>query len=117
MQQGQRGIRLLTFPLLGQTEVRGTQPDLDVLGDDAGASSFLDRERAVLGDEFATPNDNAATVEDADEDDLLGGGGGVGGGQDFQTDALQQDELGDFESSFPAMDSTNEVRQHCTQCR
>lgn len=43
----------------------------------------------------------ATTVEDAD-DDLLGGGGG--GGLDGA------EEMSGFESSFPAIDTTNEVR-------
>lgn len=59
----------------------------------------------MLGDDanlFSTSNDNSATVEDGD-DDLLGGsdnyGGGQGGGE----------EISEFESSFPAMDTRNEV--------
>ena len=87
----------------GQTSPRGNgAPDLDL------DSDFLTRERAALGDDaaqFAGANDNAATVEDADGD-LLGGGGneyhdnGAGAGE----------EIMDFESSFPAMDTRNEVR-------
>ncbi len=53
----------------------------------------------MLGDDanqFATGNDNAAFVEDGD-DDLLGGGGGG------------NEEVTEFESSFPAIDSRNEV--------
>lgn len=52
----------------------------------------------MLGDDanqFATGHDNAAFVEDGD-DDLLGGGGGG-------------EEVTEFESSFPAIDSRNEV--------
>jgi hypothetical protein len=51
----------------------------------------------LLGDDanqFATGHDNAAFVEDGD-DDLLGGGGG--------------EEVTEFESSFPAIDTRNEV--------
>ena len=64
----------------------------------------MTRERAALGDDaaqFASANDNAATVEDGD-DDLLGGGsysGGNAGGE----------EITEFESSFPAMDTRNQV--------
>lgn len=65
----------------------------------------------MLGDDanlFSTSNDNAATVEDGD-DDLLGGsdsyGGGQGGGE----------EISEFESSFPAMDTRNEVSHIETQ--
>lgn len=54
-----------------------------------------------MGDDanqFATGNDNSAYVEDGD-DDLLGGGGGSGGNE----------EVTEFESSFPAIDTQNEV--------
>ncbi|KAI4747467.1 clathrin light chain [Aureobasidium sp. EXF-12298] len=64
-------------------------------------SDFLARERALLGDDadqFATPADNAATVDD--DDDLLGGG------QSYQASA--DHEMGGFESSFPAIDTSNE---------
>lgn len=61
----------------------------------------------MLGDDatqFATPQDNlATTVEDAGEDDLLGGGG-----EAYHDDAA--DEITGFESSFPAIDTTNTVR-------
>lgn len=63
---------------------------------------FLARERAALGDDatqFAGSNDKAAFMEE-DDDDLLGGGGGAQGGE----------EMDDFQSSFPALDTTNEVR-------
>ena len=64
----------------------------------------MTRERAALGDDaaqFASAGDNAATVEDGD-DDLLGGeiyGGGHAGGE----------EITEFESSYPAMNTRNEV--------
>lgn len=45
-------------------------------------------------EQFATGDDGAAFVEDGD-DDLLGGGGG--------------EEVTEFESSFPAIDTQNEV--------
>lgn len=64
-------------------------------------SDFLARERALLGDDadqFATPADNAATAGD---DDLLGGG------ESHQAPA--DHEMGGFESSFPAIDTSNEV--------
>ena len=81
--------------------------------DGATEGSFLDRERAILGEDaaqFGAVQDhthNATTVED-DDADLLGGddyGGDnrattVGGGMD------------DFESSFPAIDTQNEVSTH-----
>ncbi|KAL9014431.1 MAG: hypothetical protein Q9173_000913 [Seirophora scorigena] len=63
----------------GQTEPKSNGTANDGLdGDD-----FLTRERALLGDDaaqFSSANDNAATVEDGD-DDLLGEGGGYDGGQ------------------------------------
>ena len=65
----------------------------------------MTRERAALGDDaaqFASADDNAATVEDG-EDDLLGGGGSYGGGHNGG------EEITEFESSFPAMDTQNEV--------
>ncbi|PVH97507.1 clathrin light chain [Periconia macrospinosa] len=85
----------------GQTEVVGDS-NIDFTGDDINAASFLDREKAVLGEDasiFETPNDKIATVEDGD-DDLLGGG-------DFQSSTGGQ-EMSGFESSFPAIDTTNE---------
>ncbi|CAI6341030.1 unnamed protein product [Periconia digitata] len=82
----------------GQTEARG-DGNIDFSGDNADAS-FLEREKAVLGEEFSTANDKLATVED-DNDDLLGGG-----------DAFQAntggEEMSGFESSFPAIDTSNE---------
>jgi len=77
----------------GQTDVRAVPTSTD-------AASFLDRERALLGDDadqFATAHDHkATTVEEADDDDLLGGG--------YTGDA----ETMEFESSFPEIDTTNE---------
>ena len=65
----------------------------------------MTRERALLGDDaaqFASAGDNAATVEDGD-DDLLGGGGSYSGGN------VGGEEITEFESSFPAMDTHNQV--------
>ncbi|KAL1646560.1 Clathrin light chain [Diplodia intermedia] len=87
----------------GQTEARG-EADFDLVGGAADEGDFLSRERALLGedaDQFAAPADNAATVEDAGDDDLLGGGG------DFPAIDDQQ-EMSGFESSFPAIDTSNE---------
>jgi len=79
----------------GQTDVRNVPASAD-------ASSFLDRERALLGedaDQFATPHDlKATTVEDAD-DDLLGGDSG--------TYDVPADEMMGFETEFPDIDSQN----------
>ncbi|KAF2251739.1 hypothetical protein BU26DRAFT_516503 [Trematosphaeria pertusa] len=86
----------------GHTEARG-DANIDLVGDAAGADDFLSRERAVLGDDadqFASANDKLATVEDGD-DDLLGGDSA------FQ-DNTGGEEMAGFESSFPAIDTTNE---------
>ncbi|KAF4311996.1 Clathrin light chain [Botryosphaeria dothidea] len=88
----------------GQTEARG-DANFDLVGDSADTGDFLSRERALLGedaDQFAAPGDNAATVEDAAEDDLLGGGAGNFPAIDGQ------EEISGFESSFPAIDTSNE---------
>ncbi|KAK2624624.1 hypothetical protein QTJ16_005817 [Diplocarpon rosae] len=77
-----------------QTEAPGSS------GFESG-NDFLSREKALLGDDadqFATGNDSSAFVEGGD-DDLLGGGGGYSGANEQVTE---------FESSFPAIDSTNE---------
>ncbi|KAK5682128.1 Clathrin light chain [Elasticomyces elasticus] len=76
-------------------------------------TDFLARERAALGDDadiFTSSNEphNTATVadqdDDDDDDDLLGGGGSTNqnGG------SAEADMMGDFESSFPAVDTQNE---------
>lgn len=87
----------------GQTETRG-DANYDLVGDSADTSDFLSRERALLGEDanqFTTPGDNAATVEDDTGDDLLAGGGNfpsIDGGE----------EISGFESAFPAIDTQNE---------
>ncbi|KAI4206274.1 MAG: hypothetical protein LQ346_001170 [Caloplaca aetnensis] len=91
---------LIDFSFEGETEPKNngaTNGGLD--GDD-----FLTRERALLGDDaaqFSSTNDTAATVEDGD-DDLLGGGG------DYHEGQAGGEEISQFESSFPAMDSQNQ---------
>lgn len=63
----------------------------------ASGDDFLSREKALLGedaDQFATGNDSTAFVDAGD--DLLGGGG-------------DNEEVTEFESSFPAIDTQNEV--------
>lgn len=86
--------------------------ETDVRPDSTAQGSFLERERALLGEDAdlfaANDNPTAATVEDGD-DDLLGGD------DDFAAAATQpsgeaQKDLDDFESSFPAIDTQNEVR-------
>lgn len=95
--------------LTGQTEARGNK-DLGFDGLD-GDDDFLTRERAALGDDaaqFATPGDThgaSATLEDG-ENDLLGSLDSFDGGQGGS------DETTEFESSFPAIDTRNNVRFH-----
>ena len=96
-------IETLAYTLLGDTNVRG----------ESSGGDFLERERAALGDDADffnttdTPSQNqGAQVEDGDDDDLLGGG-------DFSapapTSGAQDDDLNGFESSFPAIDTRNDV--------
>lgn len=90
---------------VGQTEPQGSS-SLDAL-DSEEPSDFLSRERALLGDDaqqFATPADNTATVEE-DDDDLLGGGGSAAPA----TNGDHGDAMGDFETSFPAVDTSNDA--------
>lgn len=81
--------------------------------DGAAEGSFLDRERAILGEDAAQfgavqdHTNNATTVED-DEGDLLGGDD-YGGDNRAMTIG---GEMNDFESSFPAIDTQNEVSTH-----
>lgn len=72
--------------------------------DGGGDEDFLTRERAALGEDaaiFANPGDNTATVQDGD-DDLLGGG-------DYNEGQAGGQEITEFESSFPAVDTSNDV--------
>lgn len=98
---------LIFILFTGQTEPRG-DASFEAVGESADTNDFLSRERALLGDDadqFATSNDNAATVEVAgdedDDEDLLGGTSGGGGGG--------SSDMAGFESSFPAIDASNEV--------
>ena len=75
----------------------------------SGGGDFLERERAALGEDadmFGGNDSHAAGVED-DDDDLLGGG------DDFAAPAggsgANDDDLNGFESSFPAIDTRNDV--------
>lgn len=83
--------------------------DFGPMSDGAAGSDFLSRERAALGDDadqFSTPNDNipSVTVQDgAVDDDLLGGGDHVNG---------VSEDINKFQSSFPAVDTRNEVLWH-----
>ncbi|KAF2134697.1 hypothetical protein P153DRAFT_362442 [Dothidotthia symphoricarpi CBS 119687] len=85
----------------GHTEARGDATDFDLVGDSNGTDDFLSRERAMLGDDadlFTSDNDKLATVEDGD-DDLLGG-------DDYEAN-VGGEEMSGFESSFPAIDTSN----------
>lgn len=90
---------------LGKTEAQG-ESGLDGVDE---PSDFLARERAALGEDaeqFTTAQDNTATVADADDDDdLLGGGGGAAPTNGASAGG---DMMGEFESSFPAVDTQNE---------
>jgi hypothetical protein len=62
----------------------------------AGTEDFLTREKALLGEDanqFASNNDSVAFVDGGD--DLLGGG--------------DNEEVTEFESSYPSLESRNEV--------
>jgi len=76
-------------------------------------SDFLARERAALGEDaqqFTTSGDNAATVEEGDDDDdLLGGGMSAPSAPSNGNFGDFNDDVGDFESSFPAVDTQNEA--------
>ena len=94
----------------GQTTAQGEAPSSSA----EDPSDFLARERAALGDDaaqFTSASDNVATVadieDDDDDDDLLGGGGG-GGQTNGNTGGEELDIMGDFETSFPAVDTSNE---------
>ena len=85
--------------------------ETDVRPGSTAQGSFLERERALLGEDAdlfaANDKPGAATVEDGDEDLL-------GGDEDFTSAPAQpsgraQNELDDFESSFPAIDTRNDV--------
>jgi hypothetical protein len=72
------------------------------VGDSNDTDDFLSRERALLGDDadqFTSESDKLATVED--DDDLMGG--------DYSQANVGGQEMDGFESSFPAIDTTNDV--------
>lgn len=93
---------LTTFP--GDTDVRADGG--------GGGGDFLERERAALGEDadMFTANDapkQTARVDD-DDDDLLGGGDDFSAPQ--QSSGGQDADFDGFESSFPAIDTRNDVR-------
>lgn len=88
-----------------------TSPPQDDGGAAADGDDFLARERAALGDDadqFASPND-ASKAARVDDDDLLGG-------DEYQAQiSPAQEDTMQFESSFPVIESQNEVRtSRCT---
>lgn len=89
----------------GESDVR---PDSS-----AAPGSFLERERAALGEDAdlfaAGDKTNAATVADGDDDDLLGGDSGDFTSGAPNTSSGGQGDFDDFESSFPAIDTRNDV--------
>ncbi|KAK5006808.1 hypothetical protein LTR28_006059 [Elasticomyces elasticus] len=100
------------FPSLDEFDTGATDGPALTSNDADPDADFLARERALLGDDanlFASPTDNAATVEDGD-DDLLGGGYTDGGAHGSSGNMGGfEDDMGGFESSFPSLQSGNEV--------
>ncbi|KAH0843950.1 hypothetical protein AYO21_08340 [Fonsecaea monophora] len=84
--------------------------EIDVRPDPTAQGSFLEREQALLGEDAelfdTTDRPGAATVED--DDDLLGGDGDFTSAPAQPSGGDGQQELDDFESSFPAIDTRNE---------
>lgn len=90
---------------LGQTKPKGNG-SLDIDGSGAD-DDFLTRERALLGDDaaqFTSGHDNTAKVEDGD-DDLLGGSYD----EAYSSGQHGGEGVTEFESSFPAIDTSNNV--------
>ncbi|KIW73460.1 hypothetical protein PV04_01576 [Phialophora macrospora] len=86
--------------------------ETDIRPDASGQGDFLERERALLGEDADLFNagDNrpsAATVEDGD-DDLLGGNDDFTSAPAQPSGGAAIDDLDDFESSFPAIDTRND---------
>ncbi|ETI28081.1 hypothetical protein G647_00530 [Cladophialophora carrionii CBS 160.54] len=85
--------------------------ETDVRPDTSGQGDFLERERALLGEDAELFNANsgrpAATVQDGD-DDLLGGDDDFTPAPAQPSGGAAPDDLDDFESSFPAIDTRND---------
>lgn len=93
----------------GQTEAQGSSALNNLESEEP--SDFLARERAALGEDaeqFTTDADRTAQVADGDDDDLLGGGSAPMNAAATNGDSAN-DMMGDFESSFPAVDTQNEA--------
>lgn len=70
----------------------------------ADGGDFLSRERAALGDDadlFTTSGDVPSVNVQNGDDDLLGGGEQTNG---------TSDDVNQFQRSFPAVDTRNDVR-------
>ena len=92
---------LILTARLGQT---GPVGNGTAAGDGTADADFLTRERAALGEDaaqFSTTGDHNATLQD-DDDDLLGGG-------DYSGANVGGEEITEFESSFPTIDTHNDV--------
>ncbi|KAK4561446.1 Clathrin light chain [Recurvomyces mirabilis] len=102
------------FPSLDDFDAGQTEPQTHPTTSHDDPSDFLARERAALGEDahqFSTSSDNTATVADPDDDDdndLLGGGIDSAPSAPNGGSATENDMMGDFESSFPAVDTQNE---------
>ena len=98
-------IILLYLCQSGQVDTKG-EPGLDLDPTAASQEDFLSREKAALGDDanqFASASDKfkPSVVEDGDDDLLGGSGAGV--------TQLDGDDMSQFTSSFPSIDTRNEV--------
>jgi hypothetical protein len=105
--EAQAACFLPCSPSPGQVDTKG-EPGLDLDPTASSQEDFLSREKAALGDDanqFASASDKfkPTAVEDGD-DDLLGGGSAP------STTHLGGDDMSQFTSSFPSIDTRNEVR-------
>ena len=88
----------------------GIATDHSINKEAANGGDFLSREKALLGEDaeqFVTADDpsKASAALGGGDDDLLSGGEDA-----FPASASHQQGLSNFESSFPAIDTANEVR-------
>jgi ABC-type transporter Mla subunit MlaD len=100
---------LLTEPRLIQHTYPGQTEPVESNGA-ADTDDFLARERAVLGEdasEFATAQDAAATENVDTGDDLLGGA------ESAPAQQAAPEEVAGFESSFPAVDTSDVQNEVC----
>lgn len=98
----------------GQTEAREPVSDGVTQANDDSTSDFLARERAALGDDanlFSTQGEtNQTSAVDGTSDDLLGeSDSALVNGNTAQQSSESQQDMNDFESSFPSINTQNEV--------